>query len=603
MANSDIAKSAVKTSPIVRNKIVLSHENKLSLPMGKLVPVQVIHTLPGDVFKLSTEAFVRLAPMLAPVMHRCHVSLHHFFVPYRILYGDQHWEDYICDNGKYMVPYMQLSDFIKTAQYCLDQDIQYHGNPNNLVGQLVDYLGIPVYNFASDAKNIHIFYGKTIVNFHKLLAYAKIYNDYYRDQNLIDDIFAMPGYQKFLDFSGLMTFDNIFTSSDPKFDSDVTAFVMELFKLHNRAWQKDYFTTCFTTPQKGTAGSVSISDFSGNILSDSGTSFPEFSIDRPMVSRVGGLANEPLFASNPGDSNIRTGSSSASSLVTSLYSEVDTETGPFNFPADVEIQSGGSFTIEDLRLAEKLQELEELKLRAGTRYFELLKAQWNVVPEDSRLQRPEFIGGSSQPIVFSEVLQTSQTTENSALGDYGGHGVSAQNGHFVKKYCPEHGMILTIMSIMPNATYQDGVSRFDSKIDPLDLFQPQFETLGEQAVRQEELLALNYSGNNPDSTFGYQARYAEYKVLQNEVHGDFRGSLNFWHMGRSFANINGSSINITPPALNKDFIEVEEYNDALSRIFAVPGSKELPVQHFYAYLYHKVLSVRSMHKFVAPQLC
>lgn len=602
MANSDIAKSAVKTSPIVRNKIVMSHENKLSLPMGKLVPVQVIHTLPGDVFKLSTEAFVRLAPMLAPVMHRCNVSIHHFFVPYRILYGDQHWEDYICDNGKYMIPWMYADDFIKVAQQCLAIDTYYEGNPSNLVGQLVDYLGIPVYNFA-EGTLVSGFYHKTIINFHKFLAYAKIYNDYYRDENLIDDIFAMPGYQKFLEYSGNITYANIFDGSNSKYDPEVTEFVKALFKLRNRAWQKDYFTTCFTTPQKGTAGSVSISDFSGHIFSDAGADLIDFSIEKPMISRIGGSANDPLFLSNAGDSNLKAGSSASSTLATSLYSEVGTSTGPFNYPADVEISQGGSFTIEDLRLAEKLQELEELKLRAGTRYFELLKAQWNVVPEDSRLQRPEFIGGSSQPIVFSEVLQTSQTTDNSALGDYGGHGVSAQNGHFVKKYCPEHGMLISIMSIMPNATYQDGISRFDSKIDPLDMFQPQFETLGEQAVRQEELLALRYGDNDPAATFGYQARYAEYKVLPNEVHGDFRGSLNFWHLGRSFANINGSSVSVSPPALNQDFIEVEEYNDGLSRVFAVPGTKALPVQHFYAYLYHKVLSVRSMHKFVAPQLC
>lgn len=602
MANSDIAKSAVKTSPIVRNKIVLSHENKLSLPMGKLVPVQVIHTLPGDVFKLSTEAFVRLAPMLAPVMHRCNVSIHHFFVPYRILYGDQHWEDYICDNGKYMVPWMYADDFIKVAQQCLAIDTYYEGNPSNLVGQLVDYLGIPVYNFA-EGTLASGFYHKTIINFHKFLAYAKIYNDYYRDENLIEDIFAMPGYQKFLDYSGNISYANIFDGHDSKYDPEVTEFVKALFKLRNRAWQKDYFTTCFTTPQKGTAGSVNV-EFPTSLYATSASS-DGFELHGPLdigtSGQPSGSAVLPLQGSEVRQGHYIMGvGPDTEGLAQSL---VASQAGLSNLNLADVTASPASFTIEDLRLAEKLQELEELKLRAGTRYFELLKAQWNVVPEDSRLQRPEFIGGSSQPIVFSEVLQTSQTTDNSALGDYGGHGVSAQNGHFVKKYCPEHGMILSIMSIMPNATYQDGISRFDSKIDPLDMFQPQFETLGEQAVRQEELLALRYANNNPEATFGYQARYAEYKVLPNEVHGDFRGSLNYWHLGRSFANINGSSISVTPPALNQDFIEVEEYNDGLTRIFAVPGTKALPVQHFYAYLYHKVLSVRSMHKFVAPQLC
>ena len=206
---------------------------------------------------------------------------------------------------------------------------------------------------------------------------------------------------------------------------------------------------------------------------------------------------------------------------------------------------------------------------------------------DARLQRPEYLGGGKQPIVISEVLQTSQT-DTTPQGTMTGHGFSAGNTNQFSKRFEEHGFIIGIMSILPRTAYQNGIPKSFLRFDKLDYFWPEFAHLGEQEVQNKELYFKwnpGSEGTNED-TFGYQSRYADYKFANSSVHGDFRDDLSFWHAGRIFSDT---------PVLNENFIRYAQNY----RQFAVTDPSK---DHVYVQLYNDVRAIRPMPIFGTPSL-
>ena len=243
-------------------------------------------------------------------------------------------------------------------------------------------------------------------------------------------------------------------------------------------------------------------------------------------------------------------------------------------------------SINDLRRAFRLQEWLERNARGGARYIEIITAHFGVRSSDARLQRPEFLGGSSTPITISEVLQTSaNASEPTPQGNMAGHGVSVGSSNYVSYRAEEHGYIIGIMSVMPKTAYQQGVPKHFKKLDKFDYYWPSFANIGEQPIYNEEL----YHQNNPSDgeVFGYTPRYAEYKYIPSTVHGEFRTSLNFWHMGRIFS---------TKPTLNQDFIECDSAE--VERVFNVLEGEE----HLYVYLHNEVKATRLMPYYGTPTI-
>jgi hypothetical protein len=241
-------------------------------------------------------------------------------------------------------------------------------------------------------------------------------------------------------------------------------------------------------------------------------------------------------------------------------------------------------TINDLRRAFKLQEFLEKNARGGTRYIEQNKVQFGVNSSDARLQRPEYITGTKSPIVISEVLNTTGNEGADALpqGNMAGHGIAVSGGEPKSYYCEEHGYIIAIMSIMPKASYSQGIPKHFLKKHPLEYYWPSFANIGEQEIQQQEIYAYE---NNPETLFGYTPRYAEYKFMPNRIAGDFRTSLNFWTLNRQFA---------TPPTLSQQFIECDPA-DTL-RIFAVQdGTDPIWVQ-----VVNKIQARRKMPVYGTP---
>jgi len=239
-------------------------------------------------------------------------------------------------------------------------------------------------------------------------------------------------------------------------------------------------------------------------------------------------------------------------------------------------------TINDLRRAFKLQEWLERNARGGTRYIENILSHFGVKSSDSRLQRPEYITGVKNPIVISEVLNTTGQDGGLPQGNMAGHGISVSSGYNGQYSVEEHGYIIGIMSIIPKTVYQQGIPRTFLKTDPLEYFWPTFANIGEQAVQNQEIYAYTTDAEN---TFGYVPRYAEYKYMPSRVAGDFRTTLNYWHLGRIFD---------TAPALNKEFVEC----NPSKRIFAVETTD---YDAFYCHVLNKIEAIRLMPKFGTPQ--
>lgn len=241
-------------------------------------------------------------------------------------------------------------------------------------------------------------------------------------------------------------------------------------------------------------------------------------------------------------------------------------------------------TIIELRRAMKLQEWLEKSARGGARYTEMVSVMFGVESSDKRLQRPEYIGGSKTPIKISEVLNTSATA-TSPQGNMSGHGVSVGGGQSFSYSAEEHGYIMSIMSIMPESAYQQGIPRHFMRKDKFDYYWEQFAHIGEQGVFNDEVMV---KGTVPDGEeiWGYTPRYSEYKFIPNTVHGDFRTSLDFWHLGRKFADL---------PALNYDFMQMD-WNE-VDRIFAVQDGTD----NLWCQVINQVTARRPMPIFGTPK--
>jgi hypothetical protein len=345
--------------------------------------------------------------------------------------------------------------------------------------------------------------------------------------------------------------------------------------MKKRAWQHDYFTSALPWTQRGPEATIPL-----------GTTAPiNWQNDTATATFVRNNADGSVITNTTFDSAAALQSNSAGELYASIPSQtyVDLDNSDHLF---ADLSSATASSINDLRRAFRLQEWLERNARGGARYIEIITAHFGVRSSDARLQRPEFLGGSSTPITISEVLQTSaNANEPSPQGNMAGHGVSVGSSNYVSYRAEEHGYIIGIMSVMPKTAYQQGVPKHWKKLDKFDYYWPSFANIGEQPIYNEEIYHQN---NATDSeVFGYTPRYAEYKYIPSTVHGEFRDTLKFWHMGRIFAN---------KPTLNQDFIECD--STEVDRVFNVTEGSE----HLYVYLHNEVKATRLMPYFGTPTI-
>jgi hypothetical protein len=509
MAKPNIFNSVQVQKP-KKNVFDLTHDVKLSGKMGNLIPVLVNECVPGDTFQLGCDSLIRFAPLTAPVMHRMDVSVHYFFVPNRIVWDN--WEKFITDaNTPHVLPFLDTS-FLQPVT-----------SPNwtSNLPKFADYMGVPPTPNGGSVTNINAL---------PFAAYQAIYNEYYRDQNLIPEV----------DYK-LTDGNNCAGWTEAN----------KWFRMRNRAWEHDYFTASLPFAQKGTAVDIPIGQIDGNAQ---------------------------VYLNNPNGGTTLTGAPYNAIADQLIDGSIDADA----LLANTDGMDIGATTINDLRRAFRLQEWLEKNARGGTRYIENILMHFGVRSSDKRLQRPEYITGVKTPVVISEVLNTTGEQSGLPQGNMAGHGVAVSTGKYGTYFCEEHGYIIGIMSVMPKTAYQQGIPKTYLKNDPLDFFWPSFAHIGEQPVTNNELYAYTATANE---TFGYVPRYAEYKFSPSRVAGDFRTSLDYWHLGRIFAN---------QPALNQTFIECTP--EQCDRIFAVQSEED----YLYCHVLNKIRAVRPMPKFGTP---
>lgn len=510
----------------------LSYDVKMSMKMGKLIPCHLQEVIPGDRYRIAQEAMFRMMPMIAPIMHKVDIYFHTFFVPNRILWPN--WEKFITGGDDPGVP---------PALPTIDPGVVE-------ASSLANYLGCPVSALAkSDGINALPF-----------AAYQRIWYEFYRDQNMQTD-------------PGLSLTDG--AQSAP----NETA----LKTLRNRAWEHDYFTSALPFAQKGAAVEI---PFDGSGLSIEAISPTQTATGFNPQQRSSGNQT-PYADSDPIPGALNTTRSNTNSFGSTTVDGPSAQFGSYYDPQGTLIVEGtGSTTVNDLRTAFSLQKWLEKNARAGTRYVESLLAHFGVRSSDARLQRPEYIGGSKASMAISEVLQTSSSDTTTPQGNMAGHGVSITAGGAATYRAEEHGYMMTLISIRPKTSYYNGIPRHFLKQDRMEYYWPDFAFLGEQPVFKGELLHLGVTANDR-GTWGYLPRYSEYRYNMSRVCGQMATSLEFWHMGRKF-----NELDPLPP-LNEDFIVCEP----TKRIFAVDDPDE---DEIVAHIYHKIVAQRPIPQYGTP---
>ena len=518
--------SQIPATDIPRSVFDRSHNVKTTFNAGYLVPFYVDEVLPGDSFKLDASLFARLATPIVPFMDNVYLETFFFFVPNRLLWD--HWQAF---NGEKINPNDSTDYLVPQATAT---------NAKNL--SLWDYMGLPT-NVAN----------KLSVSALPFRAYYRIWNEWFRDENLQDS-----------DKVGLQT-------------NDETLDVTSLVPLR-RGKRHDYFTSCLPWPQKGPGVEISIGG-SASVSISSATGPFTLQTQADISVKQGnssynipkGSSFSPLydFSANTSPSGI-VGYAKASTSPASLGSissggrgeELQVRPVDFVIPelkGSANLATATPISINDLRQAFQVQRLYERDARGGTRYTEILRSHFGVVSPDARLQRPEYLGGSSTRININPVQQTSGTTSTSPQGNLAAFGVAGDVFHGFSKSFVEHGIIVGLVNVRADLTYQQGVPRMWSRKGRFDYYWPALAHLGEQAVLNKEIFAQG--SVDDDKVFGYQERWAEYRYFPGQITGKFRStdpqSLDVWHLAQKFDTL---------PTLSKQFIED---NPPIERVVAV----------------------------------
>lgn len=487
----------IPRAEIPRSSFKIETAHKTTFNAGDLVPIYVDEVLPGDTFNLRMTAFTRLATPLYPTMDNLHLDSFFFFVPNRLIWSN--WQRFMGqqDNPSDSTSYVVPTTSTPASGYA--------------VGSIFDYMGLPTVGQVNTGSTVSH-------NVLHLRAYNLIWNQWFRDENLQNSVTVNMG-------------DGPDTYTD--------------YALLKRGKRKDYFTGALPWPQKGAAVSIPIGASAPVLSNNASPKFVPISGTAPTDSRLNLASGERFGVMTFGSAT--TGTPYKFGDTTGLYADLSTATAA---------------TINQLRQSFQIQKLLERDARGGTRYTEIIRAHFGVISPDARLQRPEYLGGGSTPIQINPIAQTSGTNASGTstpLGNLAAMGTGLAHGHGFTQSFTEHGVIIGLVSVRADLTYQQGLRKMWSRSTRYDYYFPAFAMLGEQAILNKEIYVRGTSDDN--NVFGYQERWAEYRYNPALITGLFKstsaGTIDGWHLAQKFTSL---------PTLNSTFIQE---NPPVDRILAV----------------------------------
>lgn len=532
-----------------------SFQHKTTGNVGDLIPFFVDEVLPGDTFVVDTAFVARMTTPIKPVMDNAYIDIFYFAVPNRLLWD--HWEEFCGENNK--------SPWADETEYIVPQLTAPAGGWNK--GTIADYMGIPI-NVANISVNALPF-----------RAYALIWNEWFRDQNVQEPCFVSKD-----DATNAGT--NAEASANPA-NAELGGMPCKVNKFH------DYFTSALPEPQKGDPVEIGLSGVAS--ISSVPSEYPwipinaayrlneltnpiQFGIDPVSDSSADGLLGlytdqastgyireMPLYSLDVLDSTGKGVSSIKPREITRSNLVVSPTQIAKNLQAD--LSTAVAVTINELRLAFATQRLLERDARGGTRYTEVLRAHFGVSSPDARLQRPEYLGGKRVPVNMNQVLQMSASSEESPQGNTAAYSLTSDVSSSFTYSATEHCYILGLACVRTDHSYQQGIERMWSRKRRFDFYYPALANIGETAILNKEIFAQGRTSGADDKVFGYQEAWAEYRYKPNRISGAFRSqydqSLDVWHYGDDYSEL---------PTLSASWMAETTAN--VDRTLSVPSATE-----------------------------
>lgn len=565
-----VSEYTIPTINVARNAFERHHSWKGDCEIGLLYPIFFDEVLPGDTKQLNSTFFGRINPTITPVLDNIWLDVHYFFVPNRLVWDN--WQKFM---GERENPSDSIDYLVPTITSDSSDGFERNG--------FFDYLSVPP-AIPSLTLSSAVFYAR---------AYNLIWNEWYRSELLQESVTV------------------------PKGDSGDTE---SIYQLLPRGKRQDYFTSGFTAPQLGAGASISIGQSApvignGNALG--------FSINNSLSSDInyrynhyqslvsGGMSGGLVGCATANSYNDGSVQIPAGAAVSSSYTSVIPTVPPQNTSIIegfmgvsqnpdysgliADLSSVSPITINTLRQAIAIQQFLERDLMRGHRYVELLLSHYGVRCPDFRLQRPEYLGGSTTRVNINPVTQVSSTDNTSPQGNLTGNGVIASSENGFTHSFTEHGVILGLASFRIDLNYQQGVDRHFLRNSRYDYFFPTLAHLGMQGITNKEIFAqgdgvVDSSGDIVDNQlFSYNTRFEEYRYKNSYITGTLRSShpqsLDIWHLAENFENL---------PVLNDEFITV---SDTLKRIMTVQSEKEIILD-----VWHEYTDVREVPMYGLPGL-